>query len=177
MRRLNCSRRGQVWVETVIYTLIGIAIIGLVLAVAKPKIDAKKDEVVIEQAIEALGNINAKIYEVQRAAGNRRTVDLTIGRGTLVLDLGEDTISWVIESSFEYSEKGVVVPIGSLNVLTEESTPWKVTLEEDYSFDIQYDEQTTGTKELTEASIPYRMIIENAGRNAAGNIVIKISIA
>ena len=31
--------RGQVWVETVVYTLIAFIMIGLVLGVAKPKIE------------------------------------------------------------------------------------------------------------------------------------------
>ena len=109
MKQLG-DKRGQIWVETVIYTLIGLAIIGLVLAAAKPKIDAKKDEIVIEQSIEALNNINNKIYEVQRAEGNRRGVELTVGKGKFVIDIEGDKISWVIESSFEYSEKDVIVP-------------------------------------------------------------------
>ena len=37
-------KRGQVWVETVIYTLIGLAIIGVVMAAALPKINERKDE-------------------------------------------------------------------------------------------------------------------------------------
>jgi type II secretory pathway pseudopilin PulG len=169
------NKRGQVWVETVIYTLIGLVIIGLVLAAAKPKIDAKRDEVVIEQAIEALGNINDKIYEVQRAVGNRRTIDLKIGKGTMVIDIDSDTISWVIDSSFEYSEGGTVVPIGSLDVLTEESSPWKVTLLEEYNVDIQYLGQAGGTKELSSASVPYSLVIENSGRNGDDDMVITIS--
>ena len=174
MKRL-LNKRGQVWVETVIYTLIGLVIIGLVLAVAKPKIDAKKDEVIIEQAMEALGNINDKIYEVQRAIGNRRTIDLKIGKGTVIIDTSEDTISWVIDSSFEYSESGAVVPVGSLDVLTEPSSPWKVTLLEEYNVDIQYDGQTEGTKELSSASVPYSLIIENSGRNGSDDMVITVS--
>ncbi|MCK5343867.1 MAG: hypothetical protein KAR20_10710 [Candidatus Heimdallarchaeota archaeon] len=176
MRRL-VNKRGQIWVETVIYTLIGLAIIGIVLAAAKPKIDAKKDEIIIEQAIEALGNINDKIYEVQRAAGNRRAVRLTIGKGKFIIDMAEDKISWVIESSFEYSEKDMAVSLGSLEVLTKESTPWEVTLEEDYSIDLQFEEQTAGTKELDAASTPYELIIENKGIDDAGNLVIDLSIA
>ncbi|MFH1238297.1 MAG: hypothetical protein ABIH79_02065 [archaeon] len=176
MRRL-INKHGQIWVETVIYTLIGLAIIGLVLAAAKPKIDAKKDEIIIEQAIEALGNINDKVYEVQRAEGNRRSIDLTIGKGKLIIDMEEDKISWVLESSFEYSEKDVAVSLGSLEVFTKESTPWEVTLEEDYAVDIQFEGHTEGTKELDVASTPYRLIIENKGTNEEGNLVIDLRIA
>ncbi len=176
MRRL-ISKRGQIWVETVIYTLIGLAIIGIVLAAAKPKIDAKKDEIIIEQAIESLGNINDKIYEVQRAAGNRRGVQLTVGKGKFIVDMSGDKISWVLESSFEYSEKDVVVSLGSLEVLTRESTPWEVTLEEDYAVDIQFEGQNTGTRELDVAATPYELIIENKGMDSEGNLVVDLSVA
>lgn len=176
MERL-VKKHGQIWIETVIYTLISLAIIGLVLAAAKPKIDAKKDEIIIEQSIEALGNINNKIYEVQRAAGNRRSIELTVGKGAFIINMAENKISWVIKSSFEYSEKDVIVSLGSLEVLTKESTPWEVTLEEDYKVDIQFEGQNTGIKELNVASTPYKLIIENKGIDSSGNLIIDLSVA
>ena len=172
MRRLNS--KGQVWVETVIYTLIGLAIIGLVLAVAKPKIDAKKDETMIEQAIQALETIDAKIYEVQRAAGNRRVVDLKIGKGKLIIDMEEDKLRWVIDSSFQYSEEDVAVPLGVIDVTTRASSPWEVTAEIDYSMNITYDGQDIGTKELDSAPTPYKLSIEYSGKDDDGNLVINI---
>jgi hypothetical protein len=157
------NKNAQIWVETVIYTLIGIAIIGLVLAVAKPKIDAKKDEIVIEQAIESLGNIDDKIYEVQKAVGNRRSVDLKVGKGKIIFDMDNDIISWVIGSSFEYSENEVVVPLGRINVTTRGADPFEVTLTMGYGVEILYDEEFTGTKELNSAPTPYHLTIENDG--------------
>ena len=68
-------------------SLIGMAIIGLVLAVALPKINSKKDEIIIEQSIEALGNIDDKIYEVQRAAGNRRPTFINSNRNSHVCNV------------------------------------------------------------------------------------------
>ena len=168
------SKRGQVWVETVIYTLIGLAIIGLVLAVALPKINEKKDEVSIEQAIAALGNIDDKIYEVQRASGNKRVVDLDIGKGFVIIDMGEDTISWVLDSSFPYSEEGVAVPLGKINVTTTVGNPWRVELKMWYAMDIQYSRDIFGTHQLDVAPTPYKLVIENAGKED-GNIVIDLS--
>jgi len=171
------EKRGQVWVETVIYTLIGLTIIGLVLAAALPKINAKKDEIMIDQAIQALGNIDDKIYEVQRALGNRRTIDLNVGKGKLIIDMGGDKISWVMDSSFKYSEPGVPIPIGSLNVTTREADPWEVSLELNYGVDIRFNNQTTGTKELDSAPTPYKLIIENIGNNDAGNLIVDIGVS
>jgi hypothetical protein len=178
MRRF--SKGGQVWVETVIYTLIGLTIIGIVLTAAKPRIDAKKDEIFIEQSIESLGNINEKIYSsVNAAAGSKRSVVLKIGNGRLVIDMAEDTISWILESSFEYSEVGSTIPIGSINVTTTGSDPYEVELKMGYPFDIRYSGENSGTKELNEASVPYKLFIENKGFDSGGseNIIISITEA
>jgi len=174
MRRLS-NERGQVWVETVIYTLIGLTIIGLVLAVALPKINAKKDEVMINQAIQALGDINDKIYAVQGAPLNRRTVDLDIGKGRVIINMSGDSISWVLDSSYKYSEPGIWVPMGNMDILTEETDPWRVTLKIDYAVDLRFGEMTSGTKELDSAPTPYKLMIENTGMDA-GNLVIQLSV-
>ena len=172
MKRVD--KKGQVWVETVIYTLIGLAVIGLVLAVALPKINEKKDEIAIEQAIEALGHIDDKIYEVQRATGNKRAVDLDIGKGAVIVDMSKDTISWVLDSSFQYSEEGIAVPIGRLNVTTTIGNPWRVELVMGYSMDIRYNNDSYGTHQLDVAPTPYKLMIENADKSD-GNIVIDLT--
>ncbi|MBT7102272.1 hypothetical protein HN935_02055 [archaeon] len=172
MKRMN--KKGQIWVETVIYTLIGLAVIGLVLAVALPKINEKKDEVAIDQAVEALGHIDDKIYEVQRATGNKRVVDLDIGKGYVLVDMVNNTIAWILDSSFEYSEKDMVVPLGRLNVTTTAGNPWKVELKLGYAMDIKYKGDDFGTHQLDVAPTPYKFSIENKGKED-GNIVIDLS--
>jgi len=169
------KKRGQVWVETVIYTLIGLAVIGLVMAAALPKINQKKDQIVIEQSIAALQSIDDKIYEVQRAPGNRRVVDLEIGKGDLIFDSEYDKISWILDSSFSYSQEDMVVPLGRINVLTEKGNPWKVTLSIDYGMDLRFDNSTKGEKQLVSAPAPYKLMVENYGKNADGNIIIQIT--
>ena len=167
-------KRGQVWVETVIYTLIGLAIIGLVLAAALPKINARKDEIMIEQSIEALGTIDDKIYEViNGGVGNRRVIDLDVKRGKLIIDMEEDTIYWELDSGFEYSETGVTIPLGKLNVTTTSSDPWKVKLELFYGVDLRFDGDNFGTRMIDVSPTPYKFIVENAGRED-GKIVINL---
>jgi len=169
------KKRGQIWVETVIYTLIGIAIIGIVLAIASPKIQAKKDEVIIEQAIESLGNIDDKIYTVQNAVGNRRSIDLKVGKGKVIVDMDKDTISWVIESESQYSEPDQVVPLGRINVTTIESSPWTVTLTTSYGVEILYNGKVTGIIELDSAPTPYNLLLENEGvLEATGKLKINL---
>jgi len=164
-KKRTISKSGQVWVETVIYTLIGLAIMGLVLAIAKPKIEEKKDEIKINQAIEALETINDKIYEVQRAAGNRRAVDLEVGSGKVVIDVDNDKISWILDLSFAYSEPGVSISLGSLNVTTKQSSPYEVTLESNYAADLIYSGVSGGTKNLDATPTPYTLVIENLGKD------------
>lgn len=174
MKRIG-DKRGQVWVETVIYTLIGLAIIGLVLAGALPKINAKKDEIMIDQSIEALGMIDDKIYEVQRAAGNRRVISLDVKSGAFVIDMEEDTLSWVLESSFPYSEVGISIPIGRMNVTTTgEDKPWTVTLTTKYNMNIKHNDQDAGKKQFDASPTPYNFAIENDGKEE-GTIVINFN--
>ena len=50
---MKCKKflKAQVWVETAVYTIIGLAIIGIILAIANPSIQRYKDNAVIEQTI------------------------------------------------------------------------------------------------------------------------------
>ncbi|MCK4996816.1 hypothetical protein KAS08_00800 [Candidatus Pacearchaeota archaeon] len=170
MRGINSKnwlsdKRGQVWVETVIYTLIGLAVIGLVLAGALPKINQKKDEIAIEQSIEALGMIDDKIYEVQRAVGNRRVVTLDVKRGKLIVNMDDNTISWILESSFAYSQPGIPVSIGKIIVeTTGDEKPYLIDLTTEYGLNLKYNGLDEGFKQLDVAPTPYIFSIENKGK-------------
>ena len=161
--------------ETVIYTLIGLAVIGLVMAAALPKINQKKDEAIIEQSIDALGNIDDKIYEVVNSGiGNRRVIpSLKIGKGELVIDMEADTISWELDSRFEYSEEGATVSVGKLSVTTTSGDPWKVELKSAYGVDLRFDGSDSGSKRIGVSPTPYKFIIENVGEED-GNVVIDL---
>ncbi|MGC9309178.1 MAG: hypothetical protein ACP5D2_00595 [Candidatus Nanoarchaeia archaeon] len=176
MRRIFIARnrKAQVWVETVLYTLIGLAIIGIVLAVAKPKIDEMKDKMLIEQSIESMNKIDNKIYEVQRATGNQRKIDMKISNGKFVIDSENNSLFWILESDYKYSEPDIVVESGKMNILTEEASPWKVTLSINYPVDLRYNNQTIGIKEFEAAPSPYTFYIKNKGSNN-GNLIIDIS--
>lgn len=160
---INSNKKAQVWVETVIYTLIGLAVMGLILAGATPKINCRKDTILIEQSIESLGNINEKIYEVQRAVGNRRAVDLKVGKGKVLIDMDNSQIKWELESSCQYSELDYDVPYGVVTVRTEVGNPYKVTLSMNYSTSFNFNGESTGVHELFQAPTHYRLLIENEG--------------
>jgi len=175
MRRLG-NKRGQVWVETVIYTLIGIAIIGLVLSVAKPKIDEKKDEVVINQAIDALNVINEKIGLVTGSTpGNRRIISLEVGDGEFQIDIDGNNLVWIVDSSYLYSEEDVTISVGNIDVTTRQGgEKYQVFLNISYSEDLVFEEQITGSKSFLKASVPYQLMVENDGVNSEGKVIILI---
>ena len=66
-------RRGQVWIETVIYTLIGISLIALALTFIAPKISETQDRIAIEQTINSLNELDTRM----NAKGGKR-ISLTI---------------------------------------------------------------------------------------------------
>ena len=58
MRSLIKRKKGVVWVSTIIYTLIGLSVIALLLAVINPKIKEMKDSFVVKQSMVALGDFD-----------------------------------------------------------------------------------------------------------------------
>jgi len=168
------ERKAQVWVETVIYTLIGLAIIGILLAVSRPKIEEMKDKLLIEQTIDSMNKIDSEISAVQRSPANRRTPDLKISKGKLIIDGEEDRIYWIIDSKYQYSEVGEEIDFGNLKIITEESSPFTVTISANYSIDLTYGGENV-LKEIVAAPSPYSLIIENFG-SSDGNIRIDLKV-
>jgi len=160
------KKRGQVWVETVIYTLIGIALIGLVLAILTPKIKEFRDRSVIEQTIESLNVFDSKVVDVLDATGNKRKVTFGLERGTIYVDSLNNTIRYVLdESNVRYSEPGLSLDIGRLNVTTIELTEsYRITLSLNYKYNITFDgKDSRDSEQFTPVSLPYEFFITNKG--------------
>jgi len=93
------KKRGQIWIETVIYTLIGLSLIGLVLAIVTPKINDFRDRSVIEQTISSLNAFDAKINDILSAPGNVRVIEFRMKRGVLYIDSMNDKIIFELNDS------------------------------------------------------------------------------
>jgi len=160
------KKRAQVWVETVIYTLIAFVMISLVLAYAKPKIEEMQDKAIIEQSIDMLTDINhAVLSVVQGGAGNKRFLEIGIKKGVLKIDAENDKLIFELESRHTYTEPGKEISLGEIDVYTEKIGKYnKVTLTKDYStsYNITYIEEDK-LKTLNKASIPYQLFIMNRG--------------
>lgn len=108
------KKRGQVWIETVIYTLIAFVILGAVLSFAKPKIEQLQDKAIIGQSLDMLENINGIINEINSVAGNKREIELGIKKGSLTIDGENNLILFKIDSKYMYSEPGTKYKEGDI---------------------------------------------------------------
>ncbi len=159
------EKSGQVWVETIIYTLIALTMIGLVLSFVKPKIEEMQDKAIIDQSVDLVKDIDGIIKEVViGGTGNKRRVDLGIKKGILKINAEEDTIIFEIQSAYTYSEPGVEVKSGDLSIFTEEKGKLDlITLIMNYSETYDLTLGTNTEKILNKASLPYTVFIENRG--------------
>lgn len=168
MRKLLKIKSGQIWVETVIYTLIGLTIIAVILAIATPAIERYKDQLVLEQTISLMNDLDNTIASVKDAgSGNRRIVpELMVQKGKIEIDGVNNEINYIIEETrLEYSEPGKTVDQGNMKVRTDDlgDKIYNITISLVYdNLNLTYegrDEKRT----LTEASVPYRLGIQNQG--------------
>jgi hypothetical protein len=166
------DKRGQVWVETVIYTLIALTIIGLFISFAKPKIEEIQDKAIIEQSVEMLEDINSIIISiVQGGAGNQRVIEIGIKKGILEIDGINDQIAFEIEGKHTYTEPGAdgapgdFISIGNILASTQKRGKInKVILKSNYSgtYDIKYQGKDE-KKLLARAPVAHKISISNKG--------------
>ncbi len=157
--------KGQIWVETVIYTLIALVLIGAVLAFIIPKIQNIKDKAVIEQSTKILQNIDQIISSVVLGGpGNKRIIDIRIKEGNLIIDGKNERLIFEINSKYAYSQEGENISIGGITVLTKKlGSSNKITLTKSYrDYNLTYRGKDK-LKTITPSSIPYKLSIENKG--------------
>ena len=161
------KKRGQVWVETVIYTLIAFVMIGLVLSYAKPKIEELQDKIIIEQSMGVIKDISNVILSLtQGGAGNTRLIELEIKKGVLEIDGVDNEILFKIESKHIYSQPGEEYQEGDIVVTTEKKGEFHlVTLKKDYNgeYNVTYKEEDK-LKLISKSSTPYKLLISNKGK-------------
>ena len=156
------NKKGQVWIETVIYTLIGLALIGLVLAIITPRINQFQDRSAVEQSIDSLAVLDEAINDILVAPGNKRVVDITLKRGEIFFDLINDKIIWVIsDSRSAYSEPGVSIDVGRINILTSElGDLYSVNMTLSYTHNLVFEDGSDIVK-FSKSSIPHKFSFEN----------------
>jgi len=169
------NKKGQVWVETIIYTLIAFVMISLVLFFASPKIGELQDKTVIDQSVRVMDDIDTIISSIG-VPGNKRLVELEIDKGVLNINGSHDNLIFKIDSRHMYSQPGKDITHGSVIVRTITQGEYNlVTLRINYAgaYNITYQGKDE-LKTLGKSATPYKLFISNKGGDVT-NIDFDIS--
>jgi len=171
------NRRGQIWVETVIYTLIAFSLMGLVLAFVIPKIEETRDRGIIEQSIGILQDIDSLIRNLG-GPGNQRILELGINKGSMTIDAVNDMVFFEIESREQYSQPGENVSVGKITVNTKGEGKINIvtlTLEYKGEYNVTYKGREE-TKTISKAPVPYSISISDRGTDSGGKKIINMEV-
>ena len=171
------SKKGQVWVETVVYTLIAFAMIGLVLSFVRPQIEENKDRAVIEQSINVLEKIDYKINEIKNVPGNKRTLGISIERGKLTIDGKKDRIFFeLVESNHKYSDEGKCTEKDFVYCTFEKGKYYEVNITKDYeNYNLTFDGKEE-IKEIHSSPTKYTLFMSSEKRVSSEMTVIDFSL-
>jgi hypothetical protein len=171
------NKSGQVWVETTVYTLIGLTIIAILLAIITPQIDKVKDRTIIENTLTALEKINSELLDASQTTGNVRIVDLRLAKGTLQISPENNAFIYSLENTrLELSEPGEELKEGNLILKTlKTGSRFKIILSLPYeNINLTFN-QLGANKTLQQGTTPYKLKIENMGEiNSKTNIDLNI---
>jgi len=157
------EKKGVEWIETILYTLISLAVIGTLLAVVQPKIAQLKDSIIIDQTKSSLNEIDRTIQNTKAAAGMTLFSELNLGKGTLLIDAPNDSITWEYLSKYQYGELNKTLNEGNLKITTTKVVAeYKITIKLSYDIDLTFNGIDSG-KTLQAASIPYKLWFKNKG--------------
>jgi type II secretory pathway pseudopilin PulG len=161
------KKRGQIGIEVVVYTLIGLAIIAIVLATVTPKIKEYSERAVINQTEDSLTGLDETISAVQLASGNQREVGLRIRKGEVIINPKEETIKFTLkDSNLKYSQPGLAYSSGDIIILTENVIGgYDITLLLNYtgSINITVDGAESDNIQFTSSPNPYQILIKYLG--------------
>jgi hypothetical protein len=164
------EKRGQVWIETVIYTLIALSLITASLIFINPKIEEMRDSATNEKMLNIMQEIDSTIDSISRmGSGNKRTMEIKIDQGEFEIDGKNEKIYFEIESNSQFSQEKKEIKDRRVFIKTEEISDKYLV-----SFRIDYDDKynlTVNNEEISKKIPPsptfYKLSITNLGK--AGN--------
>ncbi len=180
-------QRSQIWIETAIYTLIGLTLIAIILSIAAPQINKIREKAIIDQTSSTLSEMNTEMLKVSEVVGNIRIINFKILKGKLEINSNENKIIYILENTdVKISEPNkpnspdtIVVKEGDLTIKTIESgKKYNIYLELDYNdiLELTYDNDEQ-TKLFHGGGTAYKIKIENLGdNNIDENVHIDISM-
>ncbi len=158
--------KAQVWIETVLYTLIGLALIGTILGFALPKIESAQDKIIIKQSISSLNTLDSLISSItDQGAGNQRIYQLNFKKGKFIINGTGDSFAFYLNGLREYySEPNASIFDGNVEVLSYDARDGKaIALKISYSkINVTYGGEKI-EKEFGPAPIPYSFSLKHDG--------------
>ena len=172
------NSKAQVWVETAIYTLIGLTIIAIILTTATPQIEKIKDQTVLDHTIIAMNVLDNKLLEIKQAQGSVGKVIFKIAKGRLEIDTVEEEIRYILENSrLELSESGEEIQQGNIILKTEQKGErFDIFLTMKYPRENLTFGGVDEIKTLQAGATSYNILMENIGVNVGEKIQIDFSI-
>jgi len=168
------GKKADIWISTVLYTLISLAIIGTLLGVVRPRIDEMRDHYLIDQTIGALNQIDKTVTSVKTAQGMRLPVEFQLSRGILIFNTTSKIIQWSLpDSRYQYSETGFPVSIGKLSLKTSNTSSdrWNILVQLNYSDIIFTVNNQSIPKTYQSSSRVYSIWAENKGTDPATSML------
>ena len=166
MKKRGGDKKSQVWVETVIYTLIGITIMGALIGVITPRVNMMIDRSVVSQSVDSLNYINEQISDSLYSAGNQRAISLMIKKGDYVINPADNLVYFFLENTnYLASQPNEIVPQGELTILTTEKSKKKYDIKVELklnSLNLTYQDNKL-SKTLTNSPTAYNLIIRYIG--------------
>ncbi len=164
-------KKAQIWVETIIYTLIALTIIGVTLGIAKPKILEFRDKIAIERGLSMLTDLHSTILDAATTVGNVRIFMINLRKGRIEINSSSDSIMFVLENAHvEFSEPNREIPYGDITLKTiERHGTYEVRLwisYENHSIDILYGGNNNTLQQISAAATPYKLRIETINETA-----------
>lgn len=109
------TRKAQIWISAVLYTLIVVVAIVIVLSAIVPLINKMKDRAVFQKVKNEFINLDIDISEVAgEGLGSQRTIPIDIQNGMLKVTGGK--IFWEMQSEAKLLEPRTSLRLGNLFV-------------------------------------------------------------
>lgn len=165
--KIKMDKNGQVWIETVLYTLIGLALIGLILNFTLPKITKTQDKIIVEQTISSLKLLDQTMSDVVASGqDNVRSYEISFKEGNLFIDGKNDIIYFQIDDLKDYySQPNVPIDDGRVRITSfgkEKATSVKLALNYTNYANITYEGKDIEQK-ITQSAVAYKLFLSNLG--------------
>ena len=167
------NKNAQIWVETVIYTLIGLIVIGVLLSVANLQIQKIKERNIIEQTITSLNTLDEKIIEIGDSVGNIRIINFKIQKGILKIIPIDNKIEYLLENTLlELTEVDQEIQEGNIIIKTiENGNKYSISLTIKYEdLNLTFDDSQDSIV-LQSGPVAYKIQIENFGETINLNLL------